>query len=81
MNLVATALVFDAPTYLQGFRLEIAVKNNRFRGQRGGYPVKLYYTSSMPIMLEPARISNVLIIFKMSASRFQNDTLVRFLGV
>ena len=48
MNLIATVAVFALVIYLQGFRIEIPVKSNRFRGQRGTFPVKLFYTSNMP---------------------------------
>ena len=81
MNIVATAIVFAAVIYLQGFRLEIPVKSNRFRGQRGSYPVKLFYTSNMPIMLESALTSNVFIVSQMLASRFPDNIFVRLLGV
>src|SRR6202012_1745771 len=37
MNLIATLAVFAVVIYLQGFRIEIPVKSNRFRGQRGSY--------------------------------------------
>lgn len=47
MNLVATVGVFALVIYLQGFRVEIPVKSNRNRGQRGSYPVKLFYTSNV----------------------------------
>lgn len=66
--------------YLQGFRIEIPVKSNRFRGQRGSYPVKLFYTSNMPIMLQSALTSNVFIVLQMLASRFPSNFLVRLLG-
>ena len=81
MNLIATVIVFAVVIYLQGFRIEIPVKSNRFRGQRGSYPVKLFYTSNMPIMLESALTSNVFIISQMLANRFPNNFLVRLLGV
>ncbi len=81
MNLIATVVVFAVVIYLQGFRIEIPVKSNRFRGQRGSYPVKLFYTSNMPIMLESALTSNVFIISQMLASRFPTNFLVRLLGV
>jgi protein transport protein SEC61 subunit alpha len=35
MNLIATVIIFTAAIYLQRFRIEIPVKSNRFRGQRG----------------------------------------------
>jgi protein transport protein SEC61 subunit alpha len=81
MNLVATVLVFAVVTYLQGFRIEIPVKSNRSRGLRGTYPVKLFYTSNMPIMLQSALTSNVFIVSQMLATRFPNNFGVRLLGV
>lgn len=80
MNLIATVVVFAVVIYLQGFRLEIPVKSNRFRGQRGSYPVKLFYTSNMPIMLESALTSNVFIVSQMLASRFPDNLFVKLLG-
>lgn len=81
MNLIATCIVFAAVIYLQGFRIEIPVKSNRFRGQRAVYPVKLFYTSNMPIMLESALTSNVYILSQMLSNRFPNNFLIRLLGV
>jgi protein transport protein SEC61 subunit alpha len=81
MNLIATIVIFAAVIYLQGFRIEIPVKSNRFRGQRGSYPVKLFYTSNMPIMLESALSSNVFIISQMLATRFPDNLFVKLLGV
>ncbi|KAH6895080.1 protein transporter [Coprinopsis sp. MPI-PUGE-AT-0042] len=81
MNLFSTAVIFAVVIYLQGFRIEIPVKSNRFRGQRGTYPVKLFYTSNMPIMLQSALTSNVFIVSQMLASRFPKNLLVRLLGV
>lgn len=81
MNLVATLVVFAVVIYLQGFRIEIPVKSNKFRGQRGSYPVKLFYTSNMPIMLESALTSNVFIVSQMLWNRFPDNFLVRLVGV
>jgi protein transport protein SEC61 subunit alpha len=80
MNLLATLVVFAAVIYLQGFRIEIPVKSNKNRGQRGTYPVKLFYTSNMPIMLESALTSNVFILSQMLFNRFPENLLVRLLG-
>ncbi|KAG8950583.1 translocon subunit [Tulasnella sp. 419] len=59
MNLIATFVVFALVIYLQGLRLEIPVKSNGNRGQRGVYPIKVFYTSNMPIMLESALTINI----------------------
>ncbi|CAG8931810.1 unnamed protein product [Penicillium salamii] len=81
MNLLATLLVFAAVIYLQGFRVEIPVKSSRQRGMRGSYPVRLFYTSNMPIMLQSALCSNIFLISQMLYSRFSENILVQLLGV
>ncbi|KAI1044546.1 hypothetical protein LB505_010345 [Fusarium chuoi] len=80
MNLLATIAVFAAVIYLQGFRVEIPVKSSRQRGARGSYPVRLFYTSNMPIMLQSALSSNVFLISQMLYSRFSENLLVRLFG-
>ncbi|EON62667.1 protein transporter SEC61 subunit alpha [Coniosporium apollinis CBS 100218] len=81
MNLIATIAVFGAVIYLQGFRVEIPVKSSKQRGMRGSYPVRLFYTSNMPIMLQSALSSNVFLISQMLYSRFSENLLIRLLGV
>ncbi|KAL7419527.1 translocon subunit [Cryptotrichosporon argae] len=81
MNLLATVAVFAVVIYLQGFRVEIPIKSAKMRGQRATYPVKLFYTSNMPIMLESALTSNVFLFSQMLASRFPDNLFVRLLGV
>ncbi|KAJ1923333.1 translocon subunit, partial [Tieghemiomyces parasiticus] len=80
-NLMATVLVFAVVIYLQGFRIEIPVKSSRFRGHRAMYPIKLFYTSNMPIMLQSALTSNVFFISQMLYTRFPDNLLVRLFGV
>ncbi|KAG8852524.1 translocon subunit [Tulasnella sp. 330] len=81
MNLLSTVIVFAVVIYLQGFRIELPVKSNKNRGQRGVYPVKLFYTSNMPIMLESALSSNVFIVSQMLYNRFPENLFVKLLGV
>ena len=47
---------------LQGFRVDLPVKSTRQRGQYSSYPIKLFYTSNMPIILQSALVSNVYAI-------------------
>lgn len=81
MQLMSTVLVFAVVIYLQGFRVEIPVKSSRQRGMRGSYPVRLFYTSNMPIMLQSALSSNIFMISQALFSRFSDNVLVRLLGV
>lgn len=80
-SLISTVLVFAVVIYLQGFRIELPVKNMRMRGQQGTYPIKLFYTSNMPIMLQSALISNTFFISQMLYNKFPHNLLVRLLGV
>jgi protein transport protein SEC61 subunit alpha len=81
MNLGATVLVFAIVIYLQGFRVEIPVKSNKYRGQQGSYPIKLFYTSNMPIMLQSALVSNIFFISQLLYKRFPDNIFVKLLGV
>jgi len=81
MNLMATLIIFAVVIYLQGFRVELPIKSNRFRGHRAVYPVKLFYTSNMPIMLQSALSSNIFMISQMLYNRFPDNLFVRLFGV
>jgi protein transport protein SEC61 subunit alpha len=37
---------------LKGFRVDLPIKSARYRGQYSSYPIKLFYTSNIPIILQ-----------------------------
>lgn len=47
---------------LQGFRVDLPIKSARYRGQYSSYPIKLFYTSNIPIILQSALVSNLYVI-------------------
>jgi len=79
-NLLATVLVFMVVIYFQGFRVDIPVKNSKMRGQQGSYPIKLFYTSNIPIMLQTALVSNLYFMSQLLYRRFPTNILVHLLG-
>merc|ERR1712157_23328 len=81
MNLLATVLVFVVVIYFQGFRVDLPIKSARYRGQYSSYPIKLFYTSNIPIILQSALVSNIYIISQMLSSKFSNNFFVSLLGV
>lgn len=81
MNLLATVVIFALVIYLQGFRVELAIKPTKVRGQQGTYPIRLFYTSNMPIMLQSALVSNIFFVSQMMYSRFPENLLIRLFGV
>jgi protein transport protein SEC61 subunit alpha len=51
-NLLATVAVFLVVVYFQGFRVDLPVASKNRRGAKQTYPIKLFYTSNMPIILQ-----------------------------
>ena len=51
---------------LQGFRVDLPIKSARYRGQYSTYPIKLFYTSNIPIILQSALVSNLYVISQVS---------------
>jgi len=79
-NLLATVLIFVVVIYFQGWRVDLPVKYQKYRGQQGSYPIKLFYTSNMPIILQTALVSNLYFVSQLLYSRAPTNVLVRLLG-
>merc|ERR1712031_21728 len=79
-NLLATVLVFFIVIYFQGFKVDLGVKYQKVRGQQGSYPIKLFYTSNIPIILETALVSNLYFFSQLLYRRFKSNMLVNLLG-
>jgi len=79
-NLLATVLVFVVVIYFQGFRVDLPVKNQRQRGAPGSYPIKLFYTSNIPIILQTALVSNLYFLSQLLYKRYSDNILVNLLG-
>jgi len=79
-NLLATVLVFFVVVYFQGFRVDLPLRYKNARGQSGTYPIKLFYTSNMPIILQSALVSNLYFISQLLHRRFSGNFIVQLLG-
>merc|ERR1719326_2102549 len=79
-NLLATVLVFFVVIYFQGFRVDLPVPYQRVRGQQGSSPIKLFYTSNIPIILQTALVSNLYFFSQLLYKRFKSNMLVNLLG-
>merc|ERR1712032_826903 len=80
MGLFATVLVFFVVIYFQGFRVDLAVKYQKIRGQMASYPIKLFYTSNIPIILQTALVSNLYFFSQLLYKRFKANMVVNLLG-
>lgn len=60
-SLITTIGLFFAAVFVQSFRTEVALKNMRARGMRVNYPVKLLYTSSIPLIVTGSLASHLFL--------------------
>ncbi|CAE7376809.1 sec61a [Symbiodinium necroappetens] len=79
-NLFATVLVFFIVIYFQGFKVDLPVKYQKMRGSQGSFPIKLFYTSNIPIILQTALVSNLYFLSQLLYRRFKSNMLVNLLG-
>jgi protein transport protein SEC61 subunit alpha len=79
-NLLATLLVFFIVIYFQGFRVDLAVRSTKMRGAQYSYPIKLFYTSNTPVILQTALVSNAYFFSQLLYKRFKSNMLVNLLG-
>jgi len=79
-NLLATVLVFVVVIYFQGFRVDLPVKYQRQRSGPGTYPIKLFYTSNIPIILQTALVSNLYFLSQLLYRRYPMNVFVNLLG-
>jgi len=79
-NLLATVLVFMVVIYFQGFRVDLPVKYQRQRSGPGTYPIKLFYTSNIPIILQTALVSNLYFFSQLLYNRYRDNIFVNLLG-
>lgn len=79
-NIMATVLVFLVVIYFQGFRVDLPVKYRSQRGMQATYPIKLFYTSNMPIILQTALVSNLYCVSQLLYKRYPHNFLVGLFG-
>ncbi len=59
-TLGVTFLIFGAVIWLESVRVEIPLQYAKYRGMKARYPIKLLYTSNIPVILAQALYANVL---------------------
>lgn len=80
-NLIATILVFIIVIYFQGFHVNLPIKHKSINGHTQNYPIKLFYTSNIPIILQTALVSNLYFFSQLLYKRYSTNFIIRLLGV
>ena len=79
-NLITTFVVFLVVIYFQGFKHEIKITHKNDPGSYRTYPIKLFYSSNMPIILQSALVSNLYFFSQILYKRYKNNIIIRLLG-
>lgn len=78
----ATLVVFLVVIYFESMKVEIPVSYSEHRGFRGKYPIKLLYTSNIPVILVSAVFADLYFIAQMLYNTMGGgNLLVKILGV
>ena len=79
-NLITTIVVFFIVIYFQGFRYEVKISHKSEPGKYKTYPIKLFYSSNIPIILQTALVSNLYFFSQILYKRYKNNFLIKLLG-
>ncbi|UYI26690.1 Sec61 subunit [Encephalitozoon cuniculi] len=80
-SLLSTILLFVFVIYLQGMRVELPTESSQVRGHVGKFPIKLLYTSTMPIIAQSYIVGHISSISSFLYKRWPQYLVVRILGV
>lgn len=79
-NLLGTIIVVLVVIYFQGFKVQMTLMHRRVRGVTYPYNIKLFYTSTFPIILQAAFISNIYFFSQILHRKFKGNWFIEILG-
>ena len=60
MSLIVTVIIVVAVIWMETVRVEIPLQYGKYRGMKARYPIKLLYTSNIPVILAQALFANIM---------------------
>jgi len=79
-SLIITFVIFGAVIWMESVRVEIPLQYAKYRGMKARYPIKLLYTSNIPVILAQALYANILFFGQMIWGAFNSDNSNPFLS-
>jgi len=79
-SLIVTFVIFGAVIWMESVRVEIPLQYAKYRGMKARYPIKLLYTSNIPVILAQALYANILFFGQMIWGAFNADNTNPFLS-
>lgn len=81
LQLFYTILIFKMVIYVHGIRLNLKTISLQMKGQQGNFPIKLLYSSTMPIIVQNYIISHLSTLSRILYQKFPNFFLIKILGI
>lgn len=79
-SLLSTILLFCVVIFFHGFRVELPLQSTQVKGQTGKWPVKLFYSSTTPVIVQSYIISHLSTLSRILFNRFPSILPIRLLG-
>jgi protein transport protein SEC61 subunit alpha len=79
-SLIVTFGIFFTVIWMESVRVEIPLQYAKYRGMKARYPIKLLYTSNIPVILAQALYANILFFGQMIWGAFNSDGSNPFLS-
>jgi len=79
-SLIITFVIFGAVIWMESVRVEIPLQYAKYRGMKARYPIKLLYTSNIPVILAQALYANILFFGQMIWGAFNSENNNPFLN-
>lgn len=64
-GLIVTSIVLLVLVYVQGIHIDVPIVSTKYRGFTAVYPIKLMYTSNIPVILSSALLANAVFMGQM----------------
>jgi protein transport protein SEC61 subunit alpha len=80
-NVFSTILIFCAVVLFEHIKLNVGLMTTVSRQEPKPYEVKLFYTSTTPIIVQSTVVSQICGFSRMTNARFPDSLLTKFLGV
>lgn len=76
---MATVVIFFIVIYFQGFKVVKKLSSNKTTSQ-SNFPIRLFYTSNIPIILQTALVSNLYFFSQLLYRNFKGSIVSRIFG-
>ncbi|NHI83024.1 MAG: preprotein translocase subunit SecY [Candidatus Thorarchaeota archaeon] len=80
VSLIVTLIIMLSVIWMETVRVEIPLQYSKYRGMKARYPIKLLYTSNIPVILAQALFANIMFFGQIIYTNFNPGGVNPFLN-